>query len=236
MKRILILAGCAVFGLLACELEQDVTVFSISYDFSQTDNGWTGDFADYPAGDSLNFELFYKHDTLPTNLNLNATKKALHLAGRNGSDDLFMFVKKRVTGLKPNTTYAILFNVRFASNAPTGEVGIGGAPGESVFLKAGASLVEPKKVLQEDAYVMNIDKGNQAQAGVDAIVLGNIGVAATTSQFTYTTRNNTSNTGFNATTDANGQLWLLVGTDSGFEGTTRIYYSQIDVLFNQVND
>lgn len=236
MRRSLLLVSCAVCGLLACEIEQDIMVFSISYDFTETDNGWTGDFADYPEGDSLNFELFYKHDTLPTNLNDNATKKALHLAGINGSDDLFMFAKKKVTGLKPNTTYNILFNIRFASNAPTGAVGIGGAPGESVFLKAGAVPTEPFKVLQEGSYVMNIDKGNQAESGSDMIVLGNIAVASTTSQFTSIVRNNTSNSGFYATTDANGQLWLIVGTDSGFEGATTIYYTQIDVLFNQVED
>ena len=234
MRKGLIAFVFASWGFVACELEQDITVFSISFDFTETDNGWTGDFSDYPKGDSLNFELFYKHDTLPTNLNANATKKALHLAGINGSDDLFMFAKKKVTGLKPNTTYTILFNVRFASSAPTGAIGIGGAPGESVYLKAGAVPTEPYKILQEGNYVMNIDKGNQAQSGNDMIVLGDIAVAATTNQFTSIVRSNTSSSGFLATTDTNGQLWLIVGTDSGFEGSTTIYYTQIDVLFNEV--
>lgn len=236
MKKSLILVGSAVFGLLACELEQDIRVFSISYDFTTADNGWIADFADYPEGDSLNFELFYKHDTLPTNLNAGATKKALHLAGKNGSDDLFMFIKKKVSGLRPNATYNVLFNIRFASNAPTGAVGIGGAPGESVFLKAGAVSIEPRKVLESGAYAMNIDKGNQAQPGTNMIVLGNIAVAAGTTQFSYIARNNTSSSGFYATTDSDGQLWLIIGTDSGFEGLTRIYYTQIDVLFNEVED
>jgi hypothetical protein len=233
-KPFILLLSCAVFG--ACELSQEIAVFSISYDFTESANGWTGDFADYPEGDSLNFELFYKHDTLPTNLNVEATKSALHLSGLNGSDDLFMFVKKQVTGLRPSTTYTILFNIRLASDAPTGAVGIGGAPGESVFLKAGATTNEPYKVLQEGNYIMNINKGNQAESGSDMIVLGNIAVAATTSQFTYITRNNTSSSAFYATTDSSGQLWLIVGTDSGFEGKTTIYYTQIDVLFNEVED
>jgi hypothetical protein len=29
--------------------------------------------------------------------------------------------------------------------------------------------------------------------------------------------------------NASGELWLLVGTDSGFEGTTALYYQRIDV-------
>ena len=29
------------------------------------------------------------------------------------------------------------------------------------------------------------------------------------------------------TTDQSGTLWLLIGTDSGFEGTTSLYYASI---------
>jgi hypothetical protein len=33
----------------------------------------------------------------------------------------------------------------------------------------------------------------------------------------------------NVTANASGELWLLVGTDSGFEGLTRLYYQSIRV-------
>jgi hypothetical protein len=35
--------------------------------------------------------------------------------------------------------------------------------------------------------------------------------------------------GFEASTDADGNLWLIAGTDSGFEGLTTVYFTQIDV-------
>lgn len=234
MKTIGVLFILCGLSVISCSVpEQDTMVFSITYDFSTMDNGWTGDFADYPVGDSISYELFYKHDTLPTNLNANATKKALHISGNNHSDDLFMFVKKKITGLRPNATYTILFNIKMASNASTSSVGIGGSPGTSVYLKAGASLVEPKKIEQDGFYYMNIDKGNQATEGADMILLGNIGVAATTTQFTSISRYNTSVTAFTITTNESGEIWLIVGTDSGFEGLTHLYYTQIDVLFNE---
>jgi hypothetical protein len=221
--------------LVSCNSdEQEIMVFSITYNFNTGDNGWAGDFADYPEGDSIAYELFFKHDTLPTNLNSNATKKALHISGNNHSDDLFMFIKKKVTGLQPNTEYEVLFNIKFASNARTGSVGIGGSPGESVFLKAGASILEPKKILVDGMYRMNIEKGNQSESGEDMIKIGTIGVAATTTQFTQIARYNNSSSSFIVTTDDNGDVWLIVGTDSGFEGTTTLYYTQIDVLFNQI--
>jgi len=234
-----LLKWCLVvsMGLLeSCNFpEQQISVFSITYDLSLLDTGWVGDFADYPEGDSIAYELMVKNDTVPTGTSVNSTKKALLISGNNHSDDLFMFIKKKVTGLRPNTTYEILFNVKVFSNAPTGEVGIGGAPGESVYLKAGATLIEPQKELQDGMYRMNIDTGIQAEEGADMINIGNVGVSSSTINFTLITRNNSSANGFILTTDADGELWLIIGTDSGFEGTTTLYYSQIDVLFNTID-
>jgi hypothetical protein len=225
-----------VLTVSACSLSDPdfYRAFSITYDFSDDDEGWVGDFADYPVDDSIAFGLDFDHTFLPTELD--ESKKALKLTGTNGSDDLFMFVKKKLMGLRPNTTYAILFNVKVASNAPTNTPGVGGAPGESVFLKVGASTIEPKKVLDEEEmmYRMNIDKGNQNEEGEDMINIGHIGVAANTTKFTVITRNNTSSKPFFITTDNKGEIWVIVGTDSGFEGNTTLYYTSIDILFNEI--
>ncbi len=45
--------------------------------------------------------------------------------------------------LKSDKLYKIQIDIELASNVPTHAVGIGGAPGESVYLKAGASPIEP---------------------------------------------------------------------------------------------
>ena len=36
-----------------------------------------------------------------------------------------------------------------------------------------------------------------------------------------------ANRPLNVATDSEGRLWLIVGTDSGFEGLTRLYYARI---------
>ena len=223
----------ALLVIAACELNSDnITVFSYSFDFSTSDHGWDGDFADYPEGDSIFYELKFKYDTLPKT---NGNRKALLLSGNNRSDDLFMFIRKKLTGLKPNTEYSVLFNIRISSNVPTGAVGVGGAPGESVFVKVGAVEVKPEKILVGDYYRMNIDIGNQSQAGADVLIIGNVGVAPTTTQYTEVYRNNSSANPFFITTNSQGEVWIIVGTDSGFEGTTTLYYTAIDILFNQNN-
>jgi len=220
-----------------CDLSGDengILVFSETFDFSKSQDNWIVDFTDFPSGeqDSAFYELKFAYTSLPANLGAN--KKSMMLSGNNHSDDLFMFMKKKITNLVPNTDYAMVFEVELASNAPKGTVGIGGSPGESVYLKAGASGNEPKKVIEANQYALNIDKGNQSTSGENTVVLGDIAVDFNTEEYTLITRSNAStyNDPFVAKSNSKGELWLIVGTDSGFEGTTTIYYTKVNVVFS----
>ena len=51
-----------------------------------------------------------------------------------------MFLKARVEGLQPDAAYTVEVSVDLATNG--GSVGIGGSPGESVFI-TGASTQNP---------------------------------------------------------------------------------------------
>ncbi|HIA17499.1 MAG TPA: hypothetical protein EYN72_12090, partial [Dehalococcoidia bacterium] len=54
-------------------------------------------------------------------------------------------------------------------------LGIGGSPGESVFVKAGASAVEPTQSQDSSGWLRsNVDKGNQASDGSETVVIGNV--------------------------------------------------------------
>lgn len=66
-------------------------------------------------------------------------------------------------------------------------------------------------------------------------VVGTIGIAAGTTQYTEVYRNNNSANAFRITTNNNGEAWVIIGTDSGYKGTTTLYYTSVDVLFNQAN-
>jgi hypothetical protein len=114
-------------------------------------------------------------------------------------------------------------------------VGVGGAPGEAVTLKVGATPSEPRVVQEAGVLRINVDKGAQEQGGEDATVAGNIanGVDCeevedlNSSGFVSVQRVQIHNE--LVTANALGEIWLLVGTDSGFEGLTRLYYRRIDV-------
>lgn len=197
------------------------------YNFSAGAEGWIGDFADYPnePGVEQFYQLEFSHTGLPAPLN--TTDGALKLSGINKSDDLFMFIKKKITGLESGKKYTVNLTIDFATDVANNMVGIGGSPGESVFVKAGAVALEPKKMINtsENWFRMNIDKNNQSNSGNDMKVIGNF--ANGTNVNTYTIKQLSTITPITVQANPQGEIWLVVGTDSGFEGRTTIYYNSV---------
>lgn len=207
---------------------------SFTDNFTSGTDGWAGDFTDYP-NDPLSlpeYQLVFTHTTLP--LPLNTADGALMQSGINRSDDLFMFIKKKIAGLLPGKNYSVDVKVDFATNAASNMVGVGGPPGEGVIIKAGAVSVEPIKVLNtaENWFRLNIDKGNQSIGGTDMKVIGNF--ANGTDQNTYKLKQLNTTTPLQVTANQQGEIWLVIGTDSGFEAKTEIYYNSIQTLIKQV--
>jgi hypothetical protein len=166
---------------------------------------------------------------------LNVPGNGFFFRGRNHSDDLFMFMKKKLTaadGIRPLQSYRASFHVVLASNAGAECGGIGGAPGDSVYLKTGATGREPRVVLAEDQhYRMTVDIGNQSHGGRDASVAGNISTPSTDCRgdSPFMTIERVHVHPFSVTANQFGELWLLIGTDSGFEGITSLYYQSVSV-------
>jgi hypothetical protein len=215
--------------LVSCKKEnyQESPIELIS-DFENSDEQWLSGFADYPVGEDEFYELASGLRSLPEPLSLDAS--AFFLSGNNHSDDLFMFMKKKITGLEPSREYRITFNLDFASNAAEGSFGVGGSPANSVYIKAGASQIEPLPEIEpvENWFRMNIDKGNQSIGGQDMIVLGDFSNGTQESAYTMVSRSN--NEAFQCKSNLDGELWLIIGVDSGFESTTAIYFDRIQVI------
>ena len=215
----LVLAGCNNTGSEQLELDDN---------FSEGNDGWEAGFADLPVDydDSI-----YKLDSGRRELPSGLEGYGMYLQGHNGSDDLFMYLTKQLSGLVPDTTYHITYKIELATNVPGGLMGVGGSPGESVYVKVGASTNQPiVEIAGDDFLRINIDKGNQASSGSDMLTIGDVASADVfdESQFVLKTLF-AEGFDFEATTDTDGNLWLIVGTDSGFEGLTTIYFAQIEV-------
>ena len=239
MRKNLLIAVVVVVGLIVYGV---VTAISSSirldFDFRQGVQGWEAGFAEYgPEMEGMMLEAGIR--PLASELGINGT--GYYLQGMNHSDDLFMFLKRRLgtdDGVVPGQEYRVRFTIIFASNAPSGGMGIGGSPGESVYLKAGASTVEPEVHLDstDNHYRMNVDKGSgNSGSGTAASVVGYIanGLSAEENP-RYVSLERQHEHNYTVTASPDGELWLLVGTDSGFEGLTGIYYQWIAVTLTPV--
>ncbi len=204
------------------------------YNFEKGDEGWKAGFADYLPNQPTNGDFEAGVVTKPYS---SQSRQRFKMRGVNRTDDLFMYLTRRLDrgdGLKPRTRYLLYFEVDFDSKEESGCFGVGGSPGEAVHVKAGASLASPGVAPDEEGVLrLNIDHGAQAEGGSGATSIGDIsnGEECGTSQppgiFIATQRRGVHE--HLVKTDAKGRLHLIVGTDSGFEGETTIYYSKISV-------
>ena len=215
---------------------------SVSYDFRNGVQGWQASFADYTPGND-SYELKAELRSLPPELGISGT--GFYFQGSNRSDDLFMFLKRRLStadGIVAGQTYQVTFTLVFASNAQSGCIGPG-APGEDVSMKVGASPAEPEALLTSPDprgpswLFMNIDKSNQGKSGIAASFASDIanGRPCNPSSRPYVSLERQHQHMSLVNASSNGELWLLVGTDSGFEGFTTLYYQRIDVTLVPVN-
>lgn len=229
-------------GLIACANgAPESPPLELTFAFCQGAQDWEAGFAEYSPGMDMQLETGIR--PLPSELETGCT--GYYLKGMNRSDDLFMFLRRRLgseEGIVPGQRYRIEFTIIFASNAPNGAVGIGGAPGESVFLKAGASATGPEAHLDPatGCYLMNVDKGLGNSGGGDAAsLIGHIANGLSADEIDmanppYVSLQRSHVHTHVVAASPTGELWLLVGTDSGFEGLTGIYYQSIAVTLEPV--
>lgn len=215
-----------------CSLEDKdgaaLLIFTKDFDFNEGEHAWLGGFADYPANpeDSSQFELRHAY-TDPVDSKL--TKRSVMLSGKNINRDLFMYLKKKIDNLQPGTEYTITFNVELASDFNE----VSSISGGAVYLKAGASHTEPKSLIEGGNYIMNIDKGNAGFPGEDMITLGDLFEGSSNTGYALINRNNTmANSRYVARANSNGELWLIIGTDASCEGTTKVFYTRVKVVFS----
>ena len=203
---------------------------TVEFDFDSDNAGWTAGFVDYleEQADAVEFEAGPR--ALPAPL---SPASGLFHSGMNISDDLFMYFTKRVDGLEPDTDYIASFELEIATSY--GEDCTFGV-GAGVYVKTGASAIEPSAVVENDGMVrLNIDKGNQQNDGTNALLIGDIrnGLHGCSDEVPYDreTVEESSKT-LTIRSDGEGQIWLLFGSESAFESPHEVYYTKLVVEFS----
>ncbi|HEV3471127.1 MAG TPA: putative metal-binding motif-containing protein [Pyrinomonadaceae bacterium] len=226
--RFMIAGGCASSAL------------SLSSDFRGGLQGWQPVFANYSPASQESYELRAEARTLPPELGVNGT--GFYMQGHNRSGDLLMLLKKRLgptDGIVAGQSYQVNFIINFASNAPS--VCGGGSPGGSVSLRAGASAAEPLALPESQPVAphmrMNVNVLDPNQWGLTTAPGGSIanGLTCGARPTPYVPLQRAVRQAATVTANSDGELWLIAGTHSGFEGLTALYYQRIDVTLVPVN-
>jgi hypothetical protein len=201
----------------------------IAYSFAQNTDGWDVGFSDYTTLTKPT-DVEQVHAVIP----IPGASKALYMGATNLSDDLLLYTYRKVTGLLPNNSYIGQFTVTLASDAPAGCAGVGGSPGESVWLIGAVSRDKPENKQTREEFRLNISRGNQSTAGDSSDVIGTIGVngipcTGNNRQAAIKTLGPSKWIPF--TTDDTGSAWILVGLDSGFESYSRIWLQSVKFTY-----
>ena len=203
-----------------------------SWDFESDAQGWVPIYVDLVEDyDPEVGDLLSEWQPLPEGLE----GHGLYSQGANQSDDLFMGWHTAVEGLEPSTTYLVEGNLVMASNMP-GEIALADDSPAEVYVKLGAYGEEIAAVVDDEGWLrLNADKGLEAEGDRDAIVLGTIANPDLEMGDDFRTfalhelSTASAVRELSGTTDAEGTLWLFMGTDSGYAGFTTQFYDQLDV-------
>jgi hypothetical protein len=226
LQRIALLVSISCL-ILSCVGNDTATDYSdFNFDFSLDDHDWQSFFADYPAHEESFFELDFgwKNQPLP----LDTTVKTLMISGNNHSDDLFMGIYRKVENLIPGAVYKVTFEISMASNVATGSVGVGGSP--DLSLGVGGMYYQPDTLRDNDGWYrpnfMSLLQSHESNSTLK--VAGTIGVSDTTTQYTVIHRDNLD-APMNLKVSNQGELYLMIAVDSGFEGITKLYFKSVHI-------
>ena len=228
-KLTFLTASILAIGLIACDSGSDndntLPAVDFNYDFNIENHNAAAIFSDYPEGEETFYELVSAYNNLPETF---SESKGWKLSGNNHSDDLFMAIKLPVDGLLAATLYKVTLTVDFVTNVSKNCMGIGGAPGESVYVKLAASKDEPVNALDNGMYRINIDIGHQSQSGTEGLAVGNVANSIECGAVTvYEKKTLGMAESVDVMSDNDGKVWLTAGFDSGFEGITEVYITKI---------
>lgn len=212
----------------AADSNNEISVFNSLYNFEESDFDWAGGAADYDVKDSANVKFDFAYGSVPETLA--PVQRSLRLSGNNNGDYLTMFVKKQITGLKPQTGYRLAFDIELACDADD-------TAANAIILKAGATTTEPGVVKGTEQFRLTVDKGPYAESGDDMIVIDTVLVNATTDEYGVTQSGDAPSKYLyvNAQSDNAGSLWVIIATESPGKGRSTVYYSKVGITFSAPN-
>jgi hypothetical protein len=194
-------------------------LFAQSYNatFRSGDDSWVAGYTGAPprADDDDVVKIEWK-ETEPQKNNF-----AISFSGKNKSKNLFLYIYRQFTGLKPNSLYGIIFNTQFLVNNENQD-GI-------IYVKAGA-LDHTPITFDLRLTEANFQKGKIGYDGKNLEVLG-ILYPTGSGNLNFQQMQNYAKP-FYANTDKDGNIWLIIGIEPevSVKKISPVYLSTLRIL------
>ncbi len=226
---------------ISCNVDEDrpePSLYTVNT-FENDAEGWEALFADYPQGleDSLKLSFDYG-SFFPSELI--GDVKAIIQTGYAANSDLFMFIKKQISGLEPEKQYAVVFNIELYAQLNQEYEGDIEQENKGSFLKSGVFTDEPGVILADgtgetpDTLVPDFQIGEANEAGLDMINVGKLEYTIPGATPVINFGSSVENP-VNVMSDADGKVWLVLGVDTNIPVYMSIYYSNITVNYKRVD-
>jgi len=206
--------------------------------FQEDSEGWEAQFAEYEPGLEDSLKLSFTHDNFTVSESFGPVSAVIQ-SGYATNSDLFMYIKRQISGFVPNKTYNVFFSLELYAQLNENFAGDLDNPSKGSFLKAGILENEPDTTIVDDAdnpgkkkVITNFSKGEDQIAASNMAYLGKIEHTGMDDPplLLIATSDGYSLLG---TADDEGKMWVMIGIDTNQPLYQSIYYSFIGIQFQE---
>ena len=237
MQRVVVIILTILLVGCSSEMDNQVDLLTV-FDFENGTEHWKGGVSDYPVKyeDSIYFQ--------PTSIGLDQLANSLpregsaglNISENNPHGDLFYFFNRKVAGLQHGKKYKLDFEFLIYTQLQS-------VPDKSssneLYLKVGAVnyIPELEEVIwrnSEEYKALNLDKGDtNSEGGQDMLNVGSI--IEFTSEVQEVISGNTFDRNFEIEPNKDGEIWILIGVDSGIKSELTFGLEALTVYYTKEN-
>jgi hypothetical protein len=233
MGFLLALSGCLNNDEVGNPLLVSTTVFA------EDAEGWEAQFAEYEPGLEDSLQLSFTHDKIMATETIGEVTAVVQ-SGYATNSDLFMYIKRQISGFQPSTSYQVVYTLELLAQLNEDFNGDLSDINNGSFLKASVYTEEPDTLIVDDienpgkkTVITNFEKGEGRTTGPNMAFIGKLEYSDI-NETPQVLIGSSKQDDIIGTTDSEGKMWMMIGVDTNLPIYQSIYYSFIGIEFREL--
>jgi hypothetical protein len=207
--------------------------------FTEDAEGWEAQFSEYEPGLENSLKLSFTHDKFMATESIGEVTAVVQ-SGYAANSDLFMYIKRQISGFKPNTSYSVVFTLELFAQLNEDFSGDLSDNNNGSFLKAAVYTEEPDTLTVDDIVnpgkkivITNFNKGDDRTTGPNMALIGKL-EHTSVDESPLLLIGTSEGDDLLGTTDNDGKMWMMIGVDTNQPIYQSIFYSFIGIQFREI--